>query len=208
MDKGVAESRYLWVAFLQGRVIEYVDTHCAYAKTDPADLDALRSLDQINQARMRMLASFAETSFLTHSGAPVKALLSGERSALYWIVASWLQWALGEAEEPPTVGSLVAFAVQFTTPATAARIVPRLRAAGLVTTQPASGSRKSVLPTRVCVRNAAVGNITWNMNLLTTSRARGSVDYLATWSQASPAAKKMLDECMERYAQIFGKNAN
>jgi hypothetical protein len=204
ISNGVADRRSAWASYLQSRVSEYVDTHCAYVKVDPADLGALRSLDATNNARMRMLASFVESTYLTHCGAPVKALLSGERSALYWVVGNWLRWVLADADEPPTVGDLVAFSVQFDTPATAARIVPRLRAAGLVTTQPGPGSRKHVLPSRTCVRNGAVSHITWNMNMLTASRALQSNDYLATWSKASPEAKQLLDECVARYQHLFG----
>ena len=195
-----------WTQFLLSSASDYADKYTVFGTLDPADRQAWGDLDATQQWRLRGLTPFLQATWLTQMGQPNKALISGQRPALYYIVSRWSNWALGIRSRLRTSSQVSAFAMRFDTPATAARIVPRLRSMNLITDVKTDGV-KGIAPTNLCLRNAFITSVTFNINEAMASAYVGGPDYLSVWGSGikeQPAeATAFSAQCFKEHEKCF-----
>jgi len=193
-----------WSAYLLRSASYYADTYTVFGTYDPTDRQQWLEMGEYEKMSLRNLAPFLQATWLTQLGQPNKALISGQRPALYYIVSRWSNWALGIRSRLRTSSDVTGFAVRFDTPATAARILPRLRSMNLVTTVVTDGV-KGLAPTNMCLRNAFISGVTFNVNSAMASEYVGGPGYHSLWKDRAgrPEAETFLNACFKEYEQCF-----
>jgi DNA-binding MarR family transcriptional regulator len=200
------ENEYAWLAFVTTAVNQYIDDHVKYADLDPLDRQAWLALAENEKARLRIMQSWAQTTYLTHMSSGAKAMHTPLRTCGYAVAAHYLAWALGDGDLM-RCSDVEYIATQMQASSNAAKKVVQSLIAQRRVTQVVdrddSRVRRLAL-TREAIRNAACVNITWNVNLLCAAEQIGSVSYLGLWEDASKEAREFMRGCLERHKQIFG----
>ena len=202
-----AANEYEWLAFVTTAVNQYIDDHVKYADLDPLDRQAWLALDEVQKARLRIMQSWCQTTYLTHMTSGAKSMHTPLRTCAYAVAARYLAWALGDDCDLMNCKEVEYIATQMQATASGAKkIVPTLLAQRSVTQvidRRDSRVRRLAL-TREAVRRTAVQNITWNVNLLCAAEQIGTVSYLRLWEDASAEAREFMHACLARHKKIFG----
>lgn len=199
-------NEYAWLAYVTTAVNQYIDDHVRYVDLDPLDRKAWLALDDTEQARLRIMQSWLQTTYLTHMTSAAKQIHSPVRTCSYAIAARYLAWALGDGEMM-RCSDVEYIATQMQASASGAKkIVPSLIAQRRVTQvidRTDTRVRRLAL-TREAIRGAAVQNITWNVNMACAAEQIGTVSYLRLWEDASAEARDFMHRCLARHKKIFG----
>ncbi len=199
-------NEYAWLAYVTTAVNQYIDDHVRYVDLDPLDRKAWLALDDTEQARLRIMQSWLQTTYLTHMTSAAKQIHSPVRTCSYAIAARYLAWALGDGEMM-RCSDVEYIATQMQASASGAKkIVPSLIAQRRVTQvidRTDTRVRRLAL-TREAIRGAAVQNITWNVNMACAAEQIGTVSYLRLWEDASAEARDFMHGCLSRHKKIFG----
>jgi hypothetical protein len=174
------ENQYAWLAYVTTAVNQYIDDYVTYVDLDPLDRQAWLALDDTQRARLRILQSWLQTTYLTHMTSPAKQIHSPARTCSYAIAARYIAWALADGEMM-RCADVEYIATQMQASASGAKkIVPGLIAQRRVTQlidRNDNRVRRLAL-TREAVRVAAVQSITWNVNMACAAEEIGTVSYL------------------------------
>jgi len=200
------ENEYAWLAFVTTAVNQYIDDHVAYVTVDPLNRQDWLTLPDTEKARLRIMQSWAQATYLTHMTSGAKAMHTPLRTCGYAVAAHYLAWALGDGDLM-RCSDVEYIATQMQASSNAAKkVVPSLIAQRRVTQvvdRDDSRVRRLAL-TQEAIRNAAVQNITSNVNLLCAAEQIGTVSYLKLWENASKEAQEFMRGCRARHKQIFG----
>jgi hypothetical protein len=200
------ENEYAWLAFVTTAVNQYIDDHVKYADLDPLDRQAWLALSETEKARLRIMQSWCQTTYLTHMTSSAKAMHTPLRTCGYAVAAHYLAWALGDGDLM-RCSDVEYIATQMQASSNASKkVVQNLIAQRRVTQvvdRDDSRVRRLAL-TREAIRNIAIQNITWNVNLLCAAEQIGSVSYLGLWEDASEEAREFMHACLARHKQILG----
>jgi hypothetical protein len=201
-----ATNEYEWLAYVTTAVNQYIDDHVTYVDLDPLDRQAWLALDDTQQARLRIMQSWLQTTYLTHMTSPTKQLHAPARTCSYAIAARYIAWALADGEMM-RCADVEYIATQMQASASGAKkIVPSLIAQRRVTQvidRTDTRVRRLAL-TRQAIRVAVVQNITWNVNMACAAEQIGTVSYLRLWEDASAEARDFMHGCLSRHKKIFG----
>jgi hypothetical protein len=163
------ENEYAWLAFVTTAVNQYIDDHVTYVSLDPLDRQAWLALAENEKARLRIMQSWCQTTYLTHMTSGAKAMHSPLRTCGYAVAARYLTWALGGDCDLMSCKEVEYIATQMQASVNAAKKVVQSLIAQRRVTQVVdrddSRVRRLAL-TQEAIRNTAVQNITWNVNLL------------------------------------------
>lgn len=199
-------NEYAWLAYVTTAVNQYVDDYVIYVDLEPLDRQAWRALDDTQQARLRIMQSWLQATYMTHLTSAAKQIHSPVRTCSYAIGARYIAWALGDGEMM-RCAEVEYVATQMQASASGAKkIVPGLIAQRRVTQvidRTDTRVRRLAL-TREAIRVAAVQNITWNVNMACAAERIGTVSYLRLWEDASPEAREFMHGCLSRHKKIFG----
>jgi hypothetical protein len=201
-----AANEYEWLAYVTTAVNQYIDDHVTYVDLDPLDRQAWLALSETEKARLRIMQSWAQTTYLTHMTSPTKQLHAPARTCSYAIAARYIAWALADGEMM-RCADVEYIATQMQASASGAKkIVPSLIAQRRVTQvidRTDTRVRRLAL-TRQAIRVAVVQNITWNVNMACAAEQIGTVSYLRLWEDASAEARDFMHGCLSRHKKIFG----
>jgi len=200
------ENEYAWLAFVTTAVNQYIDDHVAYVYVDPLNRQDWLKLPESEKARLRIMQSWAQTTYLTHMTSGAKAMHSPLRTCGYAVAAHYLAWALGNGDLM-RCSDVEYIATQMQASSNASKkVVQNLIAQRRVTQvvdRDDSRVRRLAL-TQEAIRNIAVQNITWNVNLACAAEQIGTVSYLKLWEDASKEAQEFMRSCLARHKQILG----
>jgi len=200
------ENEYAWLAFVTTAVNQYIDDHVTYVSLDPLDRQAWLALCETQKARLRIMHSWCQATYLTHMTSGAKAMHTPLRTCAYAVAARYLAWALGDDCDLMNCKEVEYIATQMQATASGAKkIVPTMLAQRMLTQViDRRDSRFRLLAlTREAVRRTAVQNITWNVNLMCAAEQIGAVSYLSLWEDASEEAREFMHACIARHKQIF-----
>ena len=199
------ENEYAWLAFVTTAVNQYIDEHVTYVTLDPLARQDWLKLPDTEKARLRIMQSWVQTTYMTHMTSTAKAMHSPLRTCGYAVAAHYLLWALGEGDLM-RCSDVEYIAMQMQASSNAAKKVVQSLIAQRRVTQVVdrddSRVRRLAL-TQEAIRNTAVQNITWNVNLLCAAEAVGTVSY-HDFENASKEAQEFMRSCLARHKQIFG----
>jgi hypothetical protein len=91
-------NEYAWLAFVSTAVNQYIADHVTYVNLEPLDRQAWLALDETEKARLRIMQSWCQTTYLTHMTSAAKAMHAPLRTCGYAVAAHYLAWALNDGD--------------------------------------------------------------------------------------------------------------
>lgn len=199
------DNEYAWLAYVTTTVNQYIADHVTYVDLDPLDRQAWLALDDTEKARLRIMQSWCQTTYLTHMTSQAKGMHAPIRTCGYAVAAHYFAWALNDGDLM-RCSDVEYIATQMQATATGSKKVVQnliaVRSVTQVIDRNDARIRRLAL-TQEAVRSTAVQNITWNVNLLCAAEQIGTVSYLGLWEGASQEARDFMHGCLARHKQIF-----